>query len=120
MSIFVTSYRATLCIRGNLENYPSFHTLSRSFGPWLLLASVFSSAALFLEEKSRRKEITLYAFVRGLYGWFRFFQRRGYLNFKGLDVVVFALVFGLMSMCYFRYRDNFSYANVFEKTLGHQ
>ena len=83
MSSFVTIYKAVICFR-EWSEVNLVQGLKRRMPFWLLFATVLASTSMFFEEAGRRKEISIYAFVRALPVLYKILRRRRLLRVPGI------------------------------------
>lgn len=80
--------------------------------------SVFSSAALFFEERSRRTEIALFVCVRAFKAYYEFLKRRKIISIPHVDKLCFVLIFALLSYLYYQKPEFLKHKYILDQTLG--
>jgi len=99
LATFITSYQTQMCLHRNLIKSFGLNWDSK-YLYWL--AGIFSSAAIFIEHKSRRTDLTLYILPKAAESWYKIMYQKNWifeLN-QTADIWFFSTAMGVIMTFY--------------------
>jgi hypothetical protein len=99
LATFIASYQSQICLHRNLIKS---HGLNFDSKYLYWLAGVFSSAAIFIEHKSRRADLALYILPKAAESWYKIMYQKNWIFelHQTADIWFFSIAMGITMAFY--------------------